>query len=260
MSPNPDNVKIWSDASVYSCTDVTPVFPANAGTALGAGWHHLGILDGKAGFPTDRKWKTNLSYGWGQGVVAESHSEGSFTRQFTCLEDNADTKAILWPGSTATSIVIPRPIKIWLCFEKVSDDGHVDRLFTTRKAGVWCDKFTDSEADITSYPFDVTLFANGADELYTAQSSPSLTSIALSPLTLALSLGGANIKTTVATATYSDATTADVSALAAWTSSAPTKATVSAGYVTGLTTGTSNITCTYLGVSSTAACVATVGA
>ena len=79
-------------------------------------------------------------------------------------------------------------------------------------------------------------------------------------MSLALSLAGAITKPLVATATYSDSTTGVISAQATWLSATPAKATVAYGYVTGVATGTSSISCTYGGVTSTAPSVATVAA
>lgn len=89
-----------------------------------------------------------------------------------------------------------------------------------------------------------------------------VSSLAVSPTTLALTASGTQIKKVTATATLSDATTSNVSYLATWTSSDVTKATVSAGgWVTAVAAGTTNVVATYVsptGTTFTATCAVTV--
>jgi len=72
-----------------------------------------------------------------------------------------------------------------------------------------------------------------------------------------ISVGSGETLQLIATATYSDKTTQDVTSLATWTSDNPSAASVSIGQVTGgsiptnAATATANITATYSGVSST---------
>jgi hypothetical protein len=106
----------------------------------------------------------------------------------------------------------------------------------------------------------VTIFPDDAGVLFSKQAAPEIASIAITPLTLALSLGGAIIKKLTATATYTDATTGDITAKANWVSATPAKATVSAGYVTAVATGTSSVSANFGGVVSTAPSVVTVSA
>jgi len=81
-------------------------------------------------------------------------------------------------------------------------------------------------------------------------------SIAISPLSPGISLGTA--QQLIATATYADGSTQDISALASWTSSTPAAATVSSsGLVTSVSQGSSTIHASY-GTKS-AFTVATVG-
>lgn len=170
---DPDNANIWVDAFVYaSAASARPAVSTDADTALGVDWElPVGILDGKDGFDDDRKWAEKESFGWGIGLIKVSHSHFAMTRSFTALEDNEATRAMLWPGSSATSIVVPRPTSLWLCWEKISDLGKVSRLYSTKKAQVWCAKIKSTEDDITSYPFECKIFADGNNELFTQQLS-----------------------------------------------------------------------------------------
>ena len=63
----------------------------------------------------------------------------------------------------------------------------------------------------------------------------------------------------IATGTYSDGTTADLTSTAAWSSSSTTIATVSAGVVSGVALGTATITATYGGVSGSGSITITSG-
>jgi uncharacterized protein YjdB len=85
-------------------------------------------------------------------------------------------------------------------------------------------------------------------------SSATLQSITIAPIPVSLSPAGTS--QLHATGTWSDGTTANVTALGSWTSSAESVATVSnaattAGLVTGVAGGTATITITYEGVTAT---------
>jgi RHS repeat-associated protein len=90
----------------------------------------------------------------------------------------------------------------------------------------------------------------------TTVSGPSLLNVAVSRPALTL-LSGATQQLT-ASARYSDGTSVDVTAAAAWTSSAPAVASVTAGLVQALTAGSTTITAAYNGFSAT--CTATIQA
>lgn len=165
---NPDNVNIWIDANVYIST-VTPVIPATIDAAMGATWSLVGILDGNAGFDDDRKWKENLNFGWGIGLIKVSHSQFEMNRTFTAMEDNPVTQSILNPGSTDTLRKVPLPAYVYVAFESVADTGKVERLITRRKAQVWAEKVKRSEADVSSFVFACKIFADSAQVLFDRQ-------------------------------------------------------------------------------------------
>jgi hypothetical protein len=84
-----------------------------------------------------------------------------------------------------------------------------------------------------------------------AQTPPTLVSIAVTPVTPSISHTGGTVQM-VATATYSNSTTANVTGTATWTSGTTADATVgSTGLVTGVAAGSSVITATLTGVSGT---------
>lgn len=259
MAADATNASIWTDADVYTAPVGTAI-PADASTPFGAGWTLLGLLDGGDGMTETRTEDTAEHFAWGGILVRTSRKNFKLTKEFTVLEDNAATRALIWPGSSATSYVVPKPSNIMIAFE-TREGGKVRRMITHNYAQVDVSgTILDNEADLKKVKLVATIFPDSAGILFDVQGKPTITSIAITPLTLALSLAGAFIKKLVATATYSDATTADISSLALWATDAPTKATVNNGYVTGVATGTANVSASYGGVNSTAPCVVTVGA
>jgi len=259
MSGDTANVSIWADADVYVAA-LGAALPADASAAFSNAWTLVGLLDGDQGFDESHDQDVKEHYAWGGVLAGISRSKFKATVKWTVLEDNVATRALIWPGSTATSTVVPVPADILLAFETRSG-GKVHRKIVSYKAQVSVDgSIKYNETDLASVSLVATIFPNpSTKEIFVEQGKPAVSSIALTPLTLALTTG--QNKFVVATATYSDNTTGVVSAQALWTSSAPTKATVVAssagGVVTWVATGTANVTCTFGGVTSTAPCVVT---
>lgn len=171
MARDPGNVRLWVDANVYVSDELTLTLPTTAEAPFGATWDLTGVLDGDEGFDEERKWKETDHYGWGVGLIKTGYSEFQMTRTFTALEDNPITRGLLWPGSTNTSIVVPRPVSRFLAFEAVDDDGEVVRLITARPAKVWCGKTNQNESDLTKMPFECKIYGTGANELFKRQST-----------------------------------------------------------------------------------------
>jgi hypothetical protein len=261
MSGDPTKAGLWADADVYYTTNLAAVTPPDAATPFTSDWHLVGLLDGAAGFEAEGKFgKTGDHFGWGGILIATTRSQWKETKKFSILEDNEWTRALVYPGSAAGAISVPTIPNILIAFE-TRTGGKVKRVVTANYAQVERDgTIKENEDDLTTVGLIATIFPDSNKKLWTELDKPNIVSIALAPLTLALSLAGAFIKTVVATATYSDATTGDVTASVQWASSVPAKATVANGYVTGLATGVTNVTCSLGGVTSTAPCVVTVGA
>jgi hypothetical protein len=260
MSGDTTKVNLWADADVYVAA-IGATVPADAATPFNGSWTLAGLLDGDQGFAEDRNQDEKDHYAWGGILVATTRSKFKLSKKFTVLEDNVQTRALIWPGSTSTSTIVPVPTDILVAFE-TRRGGIVRRKITSNRAQVTVDgTITDNETDMTAVTLVATIYPDPTTkELFIEQGKPTITSIAITPLTLALSLAGAKIKTLVATATYSDTTTGNVTASVQWSSSVPANATVSAGYVTGLVAGVTNVSCSLGGVTSTAPCVVTVGA
>lgn len=259
MSGDTNNANVWADADVYVSEDLDAAFPVNAATPMGVAWQQVGLLDGSAGFPVTRAWQENDLYAWGGILVATARKNYKETWGFTSLEDNATTHALSNPGSSATAIMVPRPIRLKVCFEK-RRGGRTYRRMCRNYAEIQQQNFTINEDTLEPKPYIATIYPDSDGYLWDLQGVPDLDSLAITPLTLALDVSDDTIRKLVATATYTDASTADVTDIVQWSSSAPSKATVHLGYVHPIAAGSSNISCSYAGVDADAPCVATVSA
>jgi hypothetical protein len=259
MSGDPTNASLWADADVLIAPVGSPI-PADASTPFSVAWSLVGLLDGDKGFVHSRSQDVKDHYAWGGILVATTRAKYKQSVKFTVLEDNVTTRSVIWPGSSVGQIVVPKPGDILIALE-TRKGGKVHRLISANRAQVDVNgDITENETDMTAVELEATVYPDSTGLLFIEQGKPTIVSIALAPLTLALSLAGSKIKTIVATATYSDATTGNVTLAANWVSGTPANASVVDGYVTGLVIGTSSISCNYGGVTSTAPCVATVAA
>lgn len=254
MAGDPLKANLWTDADVYISTNLSATLPANASTAFGVDWELVGLLDGDDGFPESRDEDTDDKYAWGGMLVKTSRNHFKLTKSFTALEDNDTTYSLLWPGSSATRIKIPRPVRVLVAFETREGD-KVRRLITSQYAEISLDgDHGENETDLESATFVATIFPTSDGYLFERQTTPVLVSISI-PTTLSVADGA--IGSLTATATYDDASTANVTSLASWGTSNAAKAIVSAGFVTGVDPGSATITATYLGQSDTCAVTVT---
>ncbi|MFD5676111.1 Ig-like domain-containing protein [Streptomyces sp. NPDC127040] len=254
MAGDPLKANLWTDADVYISTNLSATLPANASTAFGVDWDLVGLLDGDDGFPESRDEDTDDKFAWGGILVRTSRNHFKLTKSFTALEDNDTTFPLLWPGSTDSQIIVPRPAKVLIAFETREGD-KVRRLISANYAEISLDgDHGENETDLESMTFVATIYPTGGGVLFDRQTTPTLVSISI-PATLSVADGA--IGSLTATATYDDASTANVTALATWTSSVPAKATVSAGFVTGVDPGATTVTALYEGQSDTCAVTVT---
>ncbi|MFJ3812287.1 Ig-like domain-containing protein [Streptomyces sp. NPDC090073] len=254
MAGDPLKANLWTDADVYISTNLSATLPANADTPFGSEWHLVGLLDGDDGFPESRDEDTDDKFAWGGILVRTSRQHFKLTKSFTALEDNDTTYGLLWPGSTPTQIVVPRPARVRIAFE-TREGEKVRRLISAQYAEVALDgDHGENETDLESATFAATIFPTSGGVLFNRQTTPILSSIDVSPATKSLTVG--QIGSLTATATFDDSSTQDVTAFATWTTSASSKATVTSGYVTGVAAGSATITASYQG--STDTCAVTV--
>ncbi|KND30083.1 Ig-like domain-containing protein [Streptomyces stelliscabiei] len=255
MAGDPTKANLWTDADVYVSWNLSATLPADAETPFGSDWKQIGLLDGDEGFPETRDEDTDDKFAWGGIIVRTSRNHFKLTKSFTALEDNEWTRKLVWPGSTDTQIKVPKPERVLVAFE-TREGEKVRRLATALYAECSLDgDHGENETDLESATISATIFPTSGGVLFNRQATPILESISVTPSTLTVADG--EIGALAATATYSDATTADVTAEASWSSSDPTKATVSAGFVTGVAAGASTVTATYLGETDTCAVTVT---
>ena len=262
MAPNPANARMWTGADVFVSWDLAAALPANANTALPAAWKQLGLLNGVKGFTQSRSSEVKDFIAWGDILFASSDTQYKEEVKFSTHEANEHTDRLKYPGSSTTRIVVPKPEKVLLALEK-RNGTRIERLFSAGYAKVRVDGDIESnEENPDERNFVATIYpmidpADNLAVLWTPQTAPVLTSIAITPLTRAIAVAG--ITSVTATGTFSDSSTADLTSLVTWASSTPAKATVAPGpVIVGVAAGTTNITCSYQGVSSAAACVVTV--
>lgn len=256
MSGDPTKANLWTDADVYVSTNLSATLPEDASQPFGPDWQLVGLLDGDEGFPETRDEDTNDLFAWGGVLVRTSRQHFKLTKSCTCLEDNAVTYSLIWPGSTPTRVKVPRPARVLVAFE-VREGDKVRRLITSQYAECSLDgDHGENETDLESATLAFTIFPTGDGWLFERQSTPVISSLALSQSALALNVG--EIGSLDATATYDDDSSTVVTTAAAWSSSDPTVATVAGGFVKAIAAGEATITASDSG--KTATCTVTVTA
>lgn len=261
MSGNPDNASIWGDADVFVAFDPsTALTPASIDVDFGLDWELAGLLDGDAGFEESRSQDSSDFFAWGGLLVRTSRRNFKLQRKFTMLEENAVSMGLIWPGSGQGERRVPKIKRVGLGFETIDGDKK-KRVITRRYAEVAeVGTIKDSESELTKIEITVDIYPDADGVLFDVQPDSAnleLVSIAITPLTLAL-VEDEIAKLTVI-ATYSDATTVDVSLAAVYTTADADKATVANGYVTGgAENGAVNIGASFRGVDAPAPCVVTV--
>jgi hypothetical protein len=120
--------------------------------------------------------------------------------------------------------------------------GSIQGTPTTSGSFPFTVNVTDNNNETGSQPYTMTV-----DPLLVVQ--PTIAGLTVTPSTMSLIV--AQQGSAVATAVYSDASTANVTKMAVWTSSNDKIATVNAGQITAVSPGTATITATYDGQSGT---------
>ncbi|MFF5451880.1 Ig-like domain-containing protein [Streptomyces sp. NPDC012950] len=255
MAGDPTQANLWTDADVYVSFNLAAALPADVNAPFGPDWQLVGLLDGDEGFSESRDEDTDDKYAWGGLLVKTARNHFKLTKSFTALEDNATVRRLVWPGSTDTLIKVPKPERVLIAFE-VREGEKKRRVITALYAECNLDGDRgENETDLESATIAATIFPRSDGVLFHRQATPALESISVLPATLTVADG--EIGALAATATYDDASTADITADCSWTSSDPTKATVSAGFVTGVAAGAATVTASYGGMSDTCAVTVT---
>lgn len=170
MAGDTSNATVWPDADVY-IGPTTATNPADITTEFSSDWDLVGLLDGDAGFTQGREEQTNDIYAWGGILVRTTRRNFKQTITFTALEDNATTKALIWPGSENGDLIVPRPERLKVAFEMVEGDNK-KRLISAHEAEIVINgDITDNESDLTRYELMATIFPNASGVLFVEQST-----------------------------------------------------------------------------------------
>jgi hypothetical protein len=252
--PDVNNAEDWADADVL-IAPIGSTLPATENDPFNSDWKSVGYIDGETGLTNPREQTYTDTSAWGAGRIKRTSKNYMESVSWKSWEYNEVTRALLFPGSAAGVRKVPKSVPVLLALDKVNGEtGEVRRLITS--SHVIIDPATaldEKEGETNGFLFVANVIPNPDKELWIEQpafGAKTLVSVALTGTTTT-SIGG--VTQFVATATYSDATTADVTAGALWSSATPAKATVpyGAGAVHGVAAGTSVITARYGSVSNT---------
>ncbi|WP_063763031.1 hypothetical protein [Streptomyces rimosus] len=168
MAGDPTKASLWTDADVY-VGPLTAVNPATVDDPFPAEWGLVGLLDGDEGFTESRDEDTDDLYAWGGILVRTSRAHFKLTKSFVALEDNATTRSLIWPGSTETQIIVPKPARVKIGFETREGDT-VKRLITAQYAEVDVDgDIQENETDLTAVTLVATIFPTSGKVLFDRQ-------------------------------------------------------------------------------------------
>lgn len=261
MTGNPDNASIWGDADVYVTENLNAPIPVDENAPFGPDWDLVGLLDGEAGFEESRSRDSSDFFAWGSLLIRTSRRNFVLTRKFVCLEENAVTMGLVWPGSRSGERAVPKPnARHKYAFETTDEGvGRVKRVITRRHAEVEdVGTIKDSESELTKLEITIKVYPDADGVLFDVQPDdgiPTLSSIALTPANLGLTVGDHDPFTV--TATYSDATTKDVTNAATFASSDAARVTVLRGFAEGIAAGNAVVTASYGGKTDTSAVTVT---
>jgi hypothetical protein len=181
MAGTPSNVqsRIWAEADVLIYTTSVASLPegdipdtiADAFDVTTGKWGFLGLLVGDSGMEQARTWDETKIPAWGYGIVAAPVKDFSLETKVSALEDNAVMQSILWPGSTETSIVVPKPLYAFFALEKRTASGAKHRAISAAPSKIWVPTIKDSEGDAPPREVTITVFPSSSLELYKVQQS-----------------------------------------------------------------------------------------
>lgn len=168
MSGTPSNAHVWSDADVY-VGPLSAENPASISEEFDFTWELVGLLDGESGFVHSREENTNDLYAWGGILVRTTRQNFKTSVTFTALESNAVTKELIWPGSSAGQLKVPRPVRKKLALE-LRDGDTVRRLISAHEVEISLNSdITQNESDIESFEFVATIFPDPEGVLWIEQ-------------------------------------------------------------------------------------------
>lgn len=168
MAGDVSNAALWGDADVY-IGELDAVNPADEDTPFSSDWDLTGLLDGDAGIVETRNEDSADHYAWGGILVRTSRSKFKLQRKFVCLETNAVTMGLVYPGSSGGVIKVPGRRRFKIAFETREGDT-VRRVISALYAEVAeVADITESETALKKYEITVTIYPNAQKELFIVQ-------------------------------------------------------------------------------------------
>lgn len=175
MSGNPANAGSWARADVY----IAPLTALNPiqGQPYSVDWKFAGLLDGGAGFGTERSSDSNDNFAWGGILVETTDKNYKEVHTFTALEDNEVVMPLVYPGSTLTfpasgvvsysgKLVVPSKEPFKISFQTYRGD-IIRRRTTVNYAKLdGYPSVTENEDDLSSFEIGVAIFPNSNRELW----------------------------------------------------------------------------------------------
>ena len=158
MAGDSDNAALWADADVYVGKTLAAALPLTADDPMGAEWDLVGLLSGDDGFTETREEDESDHFAWGGILVKTSRKNFKLTKSFTVLEDNPTTRALIWPGSTDSEIIVPKPQPVKLAFE-LREGAKTKRVITRKHGVVKVDgDITENETDLAAVTLAAEIF------------------------------------------------------------------------------------------------------
>ncbi|TDC02599.1 hypothetical protein E1091_00365 [Micromonospora fluostatini] len=171
MAGDPSKASLWADADVYIADDLDTDNPTDIDEPFGTGWGLAGLLDGEAGFEEGREEDKTDHYAWGGILIRTSRKNFKMTKKFIALEDNPVVRGLIYPGSTHSTIVVPRHGPKKVAFE-VRDGARKERLITRRHAIVdTIGTIKDGEDELKKYETTLGIFPDGSGVLFDRQTT-----------------------------------------------------------------------------------------
>lgn len=130
---NPDLSRIWDEADVYVILNadapvggISTLIPATVDAPIAADWEFVGLLDAAKGIPVTPAVEITHFNGFGHPRYRSKAKNGTLTTGFTAFEDNAVTRKLVLPGSTANKIGAPKNIRGYTLYVLRDEDIATD--------------------------------------------------------------------------------------------------------------------------------------
>lgn len=166
MPGNKANVRFWDEIDVHVSDDLSLVLPTLPEDPLPAGFDRAGLIT-PDGFNKSREEEVNDHYAFGRdGLIGETRKNFKESWGFAFLEDNDVTYGLIYPGSTQTKVIVPKPKQLNVVFTlRNSGTGYSERWRTANYAKIGVDgEIAMNDSDPTATSMTATIFALDASD------------------------------------------------------------------------------------------------